>query len=195
VKTIVCFGSSITQASGVAEIFRWPTRLQFLLEQWQPGAFQVFNKGIGGDTTARLFERFEADVLPLLPATVLLQVGGNDSSRPAWASKSRVSTDEFRRNLQAFHLAVTERGGELLFMTYHPFTSETMATYPQYATATREIAQATDSPLIDMYHGWRNRNADPDRCLMEDRVHLTAEGNGMYADVAFDMLREHYKQD
>ena len=43
----------------------------------------VYNRGIGGDTSNRLLERFERNVLNLEPTTIALLIGTNDINRGA----------------------------------------------------------------------------------------------------------------
>ena len=62
---VVCFGDSIMHAAEFSECNRWPNILQRKLDVWRHGAFTVFNRGIGGNTSARGFDRLETDVIPL----------------------------------------------------------------------------------------------------------------------------------
>ena len=99
-KNIVCFGDSITQGQGLAENHRWTARLAFLLEERFPGRFDVFNKGVGGNTTALALDRIQTDVLPLLPAIVLIEFGINDAYVYPWCRTPRVGLKDFRANLE-----------------------------------------------------------------------------------------------
>ena len=52
------------------------------IEQWNPipsfAGYKSVARGIGGETTAQMIPRFEADVLQLKPAIVVIQAGIND---------------------------------------------------------------------------------------------------------------------
>ena len=187
---IICFGSSITAAGGFAEKDRWPTILQYHLEQWRPGKYSVYNRGVGGNTTAHLIDRFQADVLPLLPGTVILQIGGNDSSVREWSQVTRVGLSDFRRNLHEFHRAVTSLGGQLVFTTYHRFRDGHEEAYKPFAVTTREVAAERGAPLIDLYRIMQERETDLDRFVSGDGIHLTPAGNAEYADMVFGGLQK-----
>lgn len=60
---IVFVGDSITQEFMVTEIYRGKN---------------VYNRGIGGDTTEGLFKRLEESVFQLKPKTIFLLIGTND---------------------------------------------------------------------------------------------------------------------
>lgn len=187
---LICFGSSITESAGFPEGERWPTILQFRLEQWKPGAWKVFNRGIGGHTTTDLLDRFETDVAPLLPGVVLLQVGGNDSAVRPWCGLHRVSVDEFLRNLHGIHDAVSARGGRTVFMTYHRFRLTETIDYKPYASATRAVARSCGAPIIDLYRMMVERETEVSTFVVEDGLHLTALGNVLYAEMVFEGLQE-----
>ena len=84
-RRVICFGDSITHAQDCAEADRWTTQLAFQLEQASPGRFEVFNRGIGGNTTALGLDRIQNDVISLLPGLVLIEFGINDSYVFPWA--------------------------------------------------------------------------------------------------------------
>jgi acyl-CoA thioesterase-1 len=187
---IICFGSSITQASGFAEGDRWPTVLQAQLEVACPGKYRVYNRGIGGHTTANLIDRFEADLLPLLPATVVLQIGGNDSHRHEWSAVSRIGLAEFARNLRELRRAVCAHGGHMVFTAYHTMIGHLATEYPPYADATKAVAAELGDPLIDLHAEMTRRGVDVPAFLGEDGVHLSPQGNHIYADIIFQGLCE-----
>ncbi|MFZ3198507.1 MAG: GDSL-type esterase/lipase family protein, partial [Bacillus mycoides] len=74
-KTLVCFGYSIT----AAEIFfdgtpRLTPRLQEMFPNWK-----VVNAGVPGDNTFDALQRIEEDVLSHEPDFVTVFIGTNDS--------------------------------------------------------------------------------------------------------------------
>jgi lysophospholipase L1-like esterase len=52
------------------------------ISQWRPtlsvDGYKVVNRGISGETTAQMIQRFDADVLQLQPAAVVIEAGIND---------------------------------------------------------------------------------------------------------------------
>jgi lysophospholipase L1-like esterase len=71
-KTIVCHGDSLTQASDIDRNFIWPTLVQNRLQ------VNIINSGIGGDTTGGLLGRFYHDVVHQQADLVVILGGTND---------------------------------------------------------------------------------------------------------------------
>ncbi len=198
---IVCFGDSITHAGGYAEGDRWPTILHAKLNEWKPGAFGVHNRGIGGNTTAQALDRFADDVVPLLPAVVLLEFGLNDGNVFNWSKKSRVGLDEFKANLRELHRAVRARKGTCVFIVNHTIGTMNMkggngksynTNFAPYNPAIRRVAAELDAPMIDLPAMMRKRKVDLDAFLAEhpdDNLHLSPRGNHTYADMVFEALK------
>jgi lysophospholipase L1-like esterase len=69
---VVCLGDSLTEASDVAPDESWHA-----LAAAKTGA-ELVNCGIGGDTSAGLLSRFQADVVARRPHAVILLGGAND---------------------------------------------------------------------------------------------------------------------
>jgi len=195
---IVCLGDSITQAEGFAEGDRWPTVLQRKLDEWKPGAYGVYNRGISGHTTTQGLDRFETDVLPLLPAVVLVEFGFNDSYVRAWSRKARVGLDEFRANLREVHRVVRARKGTCVFIVNHTIGKldgkggngrTHNANIAQYDKAVREVAAALKAPLVDLPALMKRRRVAAERFVCDDKLHLSVEGNHIYADMVFESMK------
>lgn len=200
---IVCFGDSITAASGFAEGDRWPTILQGHLDAWRPGEYKVYNRGIGGNTSAQGYSRFHTDVAPFMPGVVLVEFGFNDAGVRPWSRKSRVGIEEFKANLRDFAYGARVLGGECVFIVNHTHRrpddfGEPMGngkTYAQsfrpYNPAIRAVAKATRRPLIDLPKMMREPRVDLDAFLRpDDKLHLSPEGNHVYAQLVFDRLKD-----
>ena len=196
---IVCFGDSITHAYSFAECDKWPVILQNKLNEWKRGKYKVINRGIGGNTTANGYERFESEILPLMPGVVLIEFGFNDSSVWEWATVPRVGLDEYRKNLLAFHRAIKAKKGRTIFIVNHPTTrsyaiqgngKSYKTNFKPYNPAVREVAKKTKSPMIDLPAMIRRRKVDLKTFLADDGLHLSVRGNHLYAGMVFDALRE-----
>jgi lysophospholipase L1-like esterase len=194
---IVCFGDSITHAGGLAERDRWPGILQAKLNEWKPGKFAVYNRGIGGHTTAQGFDRFRTDVLPLLPAVVLVQFGFNDSYVPDWSRKPRVGVDEYKANLRELHRTIRAHKGKCVLIVNHTIGRLNLRagdgrTYNSnlapYNPAVRATAKALKARTIDLPAMMKKRKVVLKKFLTKDMVHLSAEGNHIYADMVFEAL-------
>jgi len=80
---------------------------------------EIFNAGVPGNTTAMGLARFQTDVLDLLPDTVIIQFGINDSMVDAWkyATEPRVSLLTYKANLKYFAQTLHSLGVRVIFMT------------------------------------------------------------------------------
>ena len=195
---IICFGDSITAAKDFPEGQRYPALLQQRLDEWRPGRYHVFGRGVGGDTTTLGFDRFPADVLTRMPGVAVLQFGFNDAVVREWTAEPRVSLQEYARKLRAFVRAVRRRGGACVLIVNHiPGPGWTRQgdgrSYPRrvarYNAAVRAVAAQTGAHLADLPALLKQRRVDP-QVFLKDCVHLSAEGNKIYAALVFERLRE-----
>lgn len=198
-SNIICFGDSITEATEFAPEQRWPSLLQTRLDAWVSGRFIVHNRGVGGDTTARAFDRLESDVLPLLPGMLVVQFGFNDANVRDWAVVPRVGLDEFRKNLREFHRLAVDRDGKCAFIVNHTIArvagrQGNNRSYNDnlepYNAAIREVAHACEAPMIDLPVMLAQQQLALDQILAADGMHLSIEGNRIYANLVFAALRQ-----
>lgn len=204
---IICFGDSITAARPFAEADRWPNILQGLFDAWRPGEYKVFNRGIGGNTSAQGFSRFQAEIMPLLPGLLLVEYGFNDASVPGWSRDHGVGVEEFKANLREFARAARAGGGRCVFIVNHthqrphdfgarqgngrPYG----ANFKPYNPAIRQVAKAARCPAIDLPAIMKKRKVNLEEFLNpDDKLHLTPSGNHVYAAMVFDALREILKR-
>ena len=102
-----------------AEADRWTTQLAFQLEKASPDGFEVFNRGIGGNTTALALDRIQNDVIPLLPGLVLIEFGINDAYVFPWAKIPRVALSGYMENLAEILRQVRAAHGEAVLIINH----------------------------------------------------------------------------
>lgn len=69
---IVCIGDSLTTGYGVFKNERWS---DILIDEY---GFNIINKGINGDTTSGMLDRFSCDVINNFPTHVFIMGGCND---------------------------------------------------------------------------------------------------------------------
>lgn len=198
-QRIICFGDSITQGN---ENGVWPTEFQKLLENWKPGKFEVLNKGKSGDTTVHGFDRIPTDLIPNLPAVVIIEFGVNDSNYRPWAKVPRVGSGEFAKNLREFHRIITLHHGCSLFIVNHilnPIAGKYVnqgngLSYQEnldlYNIVIRNIAKEQDSPVIDLPQELKTRAIKSEEFLFSDGVHLSPYGTKMYAEIVFLRFQE-----
>lgn len=194
---IICFGDSITEGAEFPAHERWPALLQRALERWRAGVYRVHNRGVGGDTTARAFDRLETDVLPLLPGWLLLQFGFNDANVRDWAAVPRVEVAEFKKNLREFHRLARAHGGEGAFVINHTITSVAgrqgnglsyEQNFAPYDRAVRALADELAAPRIDLPAMMERRRIALRDFLAPDGIHLRVGANALYADMVCEAL-------
>lgn len=198
-QSLICLGDSITQCAGLAENHRWTARLAFLLEERFPGRFDVFNRGVGGNTTALALDRIQSDVVPLLPAIVLIEFGINDAYVYPWCRTPRVGLHDFRVNLEQIIRQVLSSGGHPLLILNHPVTRR-RDLHPQgngksiesnlraYQGEILDVGKAKKVECLNIPELLRTKRIASANLLSEDSVHLSNSGNRIYAGLVFDHL-------
>jgi lysophospholipase L1-like esterase len=197
---IICFGDSITSAKDFAEGDRWPTILQFTLNAWQPGKYKVYNRGVGGNTTAQGLERVEEDVLPYLPGMLLVQFGFNDSNIRPWSKVSRVGVEDYKKNLQEFHRIAVTYQSRCVFIVNHliarngdshrmPNGETYNINFAPYNKVVKQVAEKLNAPTIDLPQIMQVQGVSANSLVSDDGLHLSVEGNHLYAWMVFEGLK------
>jgi lysophospholipase L1-like esterase len=203
-ERIVAFGDSITRGYGVAAGEGWVERLSDdLRRDPKTAAISVFNAGGNANTSAEGLARFDRDVLPHLPALVLVEFGGND----AVDDHRHVGVDRFEENLREIHHRVTTHGGEIILVTFPPVidawhVSGAKPYYlkrggldhevERYRERTRTLAREMKLPLFDLDQFVRRSIATDGAAtwIDPDGVHLTPAANRAIADRMLAFLRQ-----
>ncbi|MED1283944.1 SGNH/GDSL hydrolase family protein [Bacillus mycoides] len=144
-KTLVCFGDSIT----ADEMFfdgtpRLTPRLQEMFPNWK-----VVNAGVPGDNTFDALNRIEDDVLSHKPDFVTVFFGTNDA-----VSFSQVSLQVYKENLEKIVSMISPEKVLLISPApvdearQHNRTNEVLG---QYADVVEEVAKETGSHFLNLY--------------------------------------------
>lgn len=105
-KRVILFGDS--------RVMEWNNVPQI------PG-FYFVNRGINGETTAQMRERFEQDVLMLRPDIVIIQAGINDIVAASQTKKeAKKIIDQCVRNIEYFVNTLTKNRITVIFSTIIP---------------------------------------------------------------------------
>jgi len=196
---IICFGDSITHGRAFAEGDRWPNIVQFKLNDWKGSEYKVYNKGQGGHTTAQGFDRLPDDVIPYLPGLLLVEFGLNDANVRDWARTPRVGLAEYEKNLREFHRIAHAHHGQCVFIVNHTILERPAlqangqtyyANFQPYNQTVRRVAQDLGAPMIDLPLMMHERGIDLTQFVVEDGVHLTIEGNHLYAEMVLEALQD-----
>jgi len=174
-----------------------------------PDTPDVVNAGVGGNNTADLLQRIDADCLSHHPDLTVLMVGTNDMN-----SQKYIPLNTYRKNLNDLITRITTSGSQLLLMTilppYEPYllTRHPSSFYQpegvegrrrQYNDTIRSFAQEKQLPLLDMgqrFTSVGNIGTEPDSLLkndansgQKDGVHPTPNGYRFIALSVYDHIR------
>lgn len=199
---LVAFGDSMTRGYGVPEGDGWVEIVARLAEGRLGQKVAVFNAGGNGNTSREGLARFDAEVRPFLPATVLIEFGGND---PVSDDARHVTPAEFQKNLKRIIHEVRATGGDCVILTFPVVISSlhVTASNPVFASRggidnvvvtyrdlARECAQEEGIPVLDLDKLSRRWVAELGRAavIADDGVHWTPEANRLAASAVLEFL-------
>lgn len=114
-KTYCIFGDSVTQAAYVGN--GWVNLLRIHLEDKFPDDFvNVFNLGVGGNTTDDILARFENESSARIPTSLIFAVGVNDSAYIQNISRPIVGEKMFKSNLERLCDLATKFSTDITFV-------------------------------------------------------------------------------
>jgi lysophospholipase L1-like esterase len=158
-----------------------------LLARYPELRLRVVNRGIGGDTTRHLLDRWERDVLAERPDWLSLMIGIND----VWRSfrenpHEAVPLPEFESNLRELLGSAREIGARLILMT--PYMIEGDRGLPMrrqmdlYGDVVRRLARELDAVFVDTQAAFDAalRHSTPGDWAA-DQIHPNAEGHAVIA--------------
>lgn len=163
-KKIVCIGDSITYGFPYGEEASWTRMLA------EATGFLVINRGINGNTTGDMLDRFSRDVLAYNPDYVIIMGGANDI---AW----RESIDRITWNLEEMVNLAAGHGIKVIFGLPTPFSyQEFEARLGRVRNWMIKHAAEKDLQTIDFYGAFFNDQGDLLEDLLLDEAHPTREG-------------------
>jgi lysophospholipase L1-like esterase len=102
---IAVWGDSITYGEGDAEALGWVGRMRRRLLSAGGSAPEkeprVYNRGICGDTSYGLSQRFETEASAIGPDRIAFAIGINDAKFPSQERRNKVPREEFERHMRA----------------------------------------------------------------------------------------------
>lgn len=147
---------------------------------------QVVNRGVGGDTSAQLLERWQEDVLELQPDFISILIGVNDAWRhfDGHARESElIDVAAYKENCRRMISSGLACGAGICIMS--PFMLELNTADPlgsmvrQYAAAAREVAAEFHLPFVDLQAAFDQAlsrrytcNYSPDRIHPNEAAHM-----------------------
>jgi lysophospholipase L1-like esterase len=205
VVKIVHMGDSITYGQYVDAALRWTTLAEERLgsELADEGIrIDSRNSGVSGNTTRMGLERFPTDVQEHLPDVVTIQFGMNDCN--CWATDGghpRVSPDAFMANLHEMIARVRKFDCRHIVIANNHCTlrREQMVSGEVYELANERYSQLAESvaaeagvTFCDVRSAFEPFSpSELGKLLLPapDRLHLSVEGNRLYAEVIHPYIR------
>lgn len=211
--TIVAFGDSITARRKGVVTYSEVVENELLKKGV---AVKVINSGVPGNTTVHAKARFEKDVLAHNPDIVIIQLGTNDSAVDVWktppATVSRVSKDEYERNMTGFVTELKKRNIKIVLVTPPPtrWTEKLKAMYGKppynpgnpdgfnvtlvdYVRIAKNVGTEQNVPVIDLYQAFYDYHNLPGRTMDElflDGLHPNSIGQRIEADLLLAQLKK-----
>jgi lysophospholipase L1-like esterase len=124
---VLCFGDSSTFAIGVNFADAWPNQLQQLLDDERPGAVEVLNAGIPGQTTYQGRQRLTRELVKWRPHLAFITFGNNDG----WRWDGTIDKEHARRSDLARRLSLLNHSRAWQWLT-------TKREQPDHTKSTRE---------------------------------------------------------
>lgn len=161
--TIVTLGDSITKGvrSGVTTQQTFASLLETQLEQ-NGRAVRVVNVGIGGERTDQAWKRLDR-IIGLKPDIVTVMYGTNDSYVDQGKTDSRISSEEYHKNLTKIVAKLLNAGIEPVLMTEPRWADDARTNglgespnkrLEPYLELCRKTAREWRLPLVDHYAAW-----------------------------------------
>lgn len=145
-RTYCIFGDSVAQASyvktGWVELLR-----QYLEDKYKDGFINVFNLGIGGNTTEDILKRFKTEALSRNLSSIIFAVGINDTKYN--------DSEQFRSNLEKLVGLAKEFTPKITFVGLvlgnwtgdEPFSQKRTTNYNQII---KEVAESKECAFIQL---------------------------------------------
>jgi lysophospholipase L1-like esterase len=195
-KTIVCHGDSLTEGSDFNKNYTWP-----LLVENRVNA-NIFNSGIGGDTSAGMLGRFYEDVVRHNPDIVLILGGTND----LWwdLDINLVQANIFAMTCQAqYHNIAPIVGLPLPLYMDNIRQQKMMAPVGGWEKCVHKLAEMIESlavsarendiVCIDFYHIFLDANgAVLGKYFLEDGLHPNKQGHLLMAEKMVEVLKSSF---
>jgi acyl-CoA thioesterase-1 len=192
-KTLVCHGDSLTEASDLDNRSIWPSLVEGRLK------IKVLNSGIGGDTTAGLLSRFYHDVVRHRPDYVLIMGGTND----LWwdLDVKLIQANIFTMTCQAeYHNIVPLVGLPIPMIVEKARNQDFMAPQGGYKKYVEKLtalvkrltilAQQNDIDCLDFYHPFCDDSGTiEEKYFLEDGLHPNKAGHHLMAQKTVELLQ------
>lgn len=183
--TIVALGDSLTYGwmvkKGYLDFLQ-----EMLTEKYPKGKFEIFNRGIPGDTAEGGLHRLKDHVLDMNPDLVFIQFALNDAF-------IGYPVEQYRNNITAIISKLKQASScEILLMTsVAPADPHEAGLAEPFYGALMAIAEKEHIPLALVHEYWKKKVADGvtfDKLVQADLVHPTTEGYRLMAEAIMEVF-------
>ena len=179
---IIAIGDSITLGFPYTQKESW---VAFLAQELQR---EVINKGVNGDLTQNICDRFRRDVLTLNPSHVIILGGTNDAY-------SKYPLESVSLNFKAMvEMSQKQEIIPILGLPLPSLVPEEEFLLIQYRNWLIDFAMKKDLPYVDFYSPFLRRiKAGEEAQLFVDEVHPSLEGYNLMGETVLNELRTFLK--
>ena len=174
---VVALGDSITWGFPYGPMDSWVKLFSDVT------GIETVNRGINGDTTFGMMERYVPDVLDRNPNIVILMGGTNDAFEME-------NADEIIENLR-YMAALSHKNKVLPFigMPVPCFENSIEKVLEKVRLEIRDIEKSERVPIIDFYSVMLDAQGIPDRSLFNDDSHPNKDGYIRMAEEAITVFK------
>ncbi|SIO60415.1 acyl-CoA thioesterase-1 [Singulisphaera sp. GP187] len=196
---VLLLGDSITKGvrPGVTQAQTFGGQLESTLKA-RGFATSISNVGIGGERTDQALARLSEVLKTNRPDVVLLMYGTNDSYIDVGKQASRLTVDQYRKNLGELVERIEQAGAKPVLMTPPRWADDSapngLGESPNlrlepFVAVARTIARERKLPLVDHYSAWSaaRQNGVSLMKWTTDGCHPNEEGHRVIAD---EILRD-----
>ncbi|MGE5371202.1 MAG: SGNH/GDSL hydrolase family protein [Solirubrobacterales bacterium] len=178
-KTVVCMGDSITHGFPYGEHVSWTRHLA------ERTGFQIINRGIDGNTTTDMCDRFQRHVLAQHPDYVIIMGGANDI---VW----RESHDRIVWNLREMIEAAQSQGIKVILGLPTPIDDlEMERRLDRVRGWIRDYAREHGLKIIDFYAALIDEQGLINEEMILDGAHPTETGyRRMFEAIPLDIFED-----
>lgn len=167
--SIVFLGDSLTEFYRLEEFFR---------------GYNIYNRGIAGDTTDGVLDRLQTNVIKMDPSKVFLQIGTNDLNEKKMEKENIITNIELILTTLRDNLPKTK----LYLISLYPVNLKVLLCSPMLVGKRRnstikeindelkEFAKNNDIPFIDIYPHLLDEDENLKKEYTVEGLHISLEG-------------------
>ena len=157
---------------------------------------EVYNRGIGGDSTGGVIKRLEVSVFDIAPSKIVLLIGINDIN-------GGVSTETLIKNYDKILSLIKEKlpDTEIYCMSILPLNKDVEAyttidvdkSHKKIGEINQKIANLATKysyEFVDMHDDFTDENGYLSKNLSIDGIHLSADGYALWTEKVKPILKE-----